>query len=639
MLNIGLLFSIYAQEQLEVSGAIKIDTATSSEEGTIEYDGSDFRGYTDLGWKSLTSAIWNSGSANSIYYNSGNVGIGTSLPLSKFHLEGSSEIGRFKFNGTGWIALHNTTGYKGYLGIYSGSDDVDFGTGGGNSTGKVHLVTKAIPRLSIDANGNTGIGTTSPASDAILEMNSTSKGVLVPRMSNTERDDIAGGNPTDGLLIYSNDSDSFWYFDGDEWKEIGGNSPMPASISPHLIQPKSLSHGLAWTGVSGDYHAHFANNGEAAIIWEDDGIRYISRYQNDTWCHPQGINTSPDYDVFDSDMNNNGKILLTRVSGTKIIIEEVTTGGNTSVIAGPFETGITYPSPRISINDNGKYFVSFLKDIGGPIHLHVIGTGISSPLQISTLGSNATDHRISYSQDDKAVVFWVQNTTSGSEKGLYRSEYNGTSWQTMPGLNSRIDTSQNDGVDNIILKDIHSSIDGQFMILYDIKMLFLGNIARNHKRAEKRSGSWTISSIGISSGGLAGFDFFNFSSSMSDHGDALICFNQIDNSGATGVLRTLLRYDSNSATWTSASFTNSNHNLRVNSVSDKQGVLISFAEYGGQSKYYINEDALNLTKLSNFNEGIGIDGFTPSMAKVDVINNGKFLLTWIQDNKLMYMIN
>ncbi len=48
---------------------------------------------------------------------------------------------------------------------------------------------------------NVGIGTTAPNSSSILHLNSTTKGLLIPRMSTTERNAIA--TPAEGLLIYN----------------------------------------------------------------------------------------------------------------------------------------------------------------------------------------------------------------------------------------------------------------------------------------------------------------------------------------------------------------------------------------------------------------------------------------------------
>ena len=64
-----------------------------------------------------------------------------------------------------------------------------------------------------------GVGTTSPESSAILDINSTSKGFLIPRMTTTQRNAIA--SPAQGLLVFDTDESSFYYHDSSDWVEVG----------------------------------------------------------------------------------------------------------------------------------------------------------------------------------------------------------------------------------------------------------------------------------------------------------------------------------------------------------------------------------------------------------------------------------
>lgn len=70
------------------------------------------------------------------------------------------------------------------------------------------------------AQQNVGIGTNTPDNSALLDLTSTSKGILVPRMSTAQR--IAITAPATGLLVYDTSLQQFWYFNGTVWTAIAG---------------------------------------------------------------------------------------------------------------------------------------------------------------------------------------------------------------------------------------------------------------------------------------------------------------------------------------------------------------------------------------------------------------------------------
>lgn len=70
--------------------------------------------------------------------------------------------------------------------------------------------------MRLDTNGNVGIGTSTPDPSALLEMNSTTKGLLIPRT-----DTALVTSPATGLLIYHSNDSAFYYYDGVRWNQVG----------------------------------------------------------------------------------------------------------------------------------------------------------------------------------------------------------------------------------------------------------------------------------------------------------------------------------------------------------------------------------------------------------------------------------
>jgi hypothetical protein len=105
--------------------------------------------------------------------------------------------------------------------------------------------------INVTAQNNVGIGTTTPNSKAILELQATDKGLLVPRMTLTERNAIV--TPPNGLLVYNTTENCFNYFNNlnNTWKDmcsIGAtgkdtlvlNLVQIDSLFAHLIKTDTL---------------------------------------------------------------------------------------------------------------------------------------------------------------------------------------------------------------------------------------------------------------------------------------------------------------------------------------------------------------------------------------------------------------
>ena len=111
-----------------------------------------------------------------------------------------------------------------------------------------------------------GINTETPDASAALDITSTTKGLLPPRMTTAERDAIS--SPAIGLMIYQTDGTvGFYYYNGSSWAEVAATSKtysvntFYAELGGYVIQiSPNGKHGLVVAmqdqGISSWYGAN-----------------------------------------------------------------------------------------------------------------------------------------------------------------------------------------------------------------------------------------------------------------------------------------------------------------------------------------------------------------------------------------------
>jgi hypothetical protein len=95
------------------------------------------------------------------------------------------------------------------------------------------LFTAILTLISIHtATAQVGIGTTSPDASAQLELQSTAKGFLPPRMTTNERNLI--DTPAEGLVIYNATTKRLNLFNATQWTTMDGTSASSAPNAPAI---------------------------------------------------------------------------------------------------------------------------------------------------------------------------------------------------------------------------------------------------------------------------------------------------------------------------------------------------------------------------------------------------------------------
>ena len=132
-----------------------------------------------------------------------------------------------------------------------------------------HIITLGIAILggfsgkaqSVGIN-NTG-ATAQPS--AMLDVSSTNKGLLVPRMTNAQRDAIA--SPATGLLVYqTNGTAGFYYYNGTVWTAIGGSTPGWTIVGDNMYSNNTGNVGIGTTAPVAKLHV-----ADSSVVFNANG--------------------------------------------------------------------------------------------------------------------------------------------------------------------------------------------------------------------------------------------------------------------------------------------------------------------------------------------------------------------------------
>lgn len=93
---------------------------------------------------------------------------------------------------------------------------------------KLQFLTLFISLLGLGyISAQVGINTNSPDPSAALDIQSTTGGLLIPRLSEAQKNAIT--SPANGLMIYqTNQASGFYFYDGNNWKLLSSDSSQPS---------------------------------------------------------------------------------------------------------------------------------------------------------------------------------------------------------------------------------------------------------------------------------------------------------------------------------------------------------------------------------------------------------------------------
>lgn len=277
----------------------------------------------------------------------------------------------------------------------------------------------------VSAQQNAGLGTASPHASALLDMTSTTQGLLVPRMSTLQRTAI--NPPANGLLVFDTDASRFYFYNtattswialpvladvpsggtGATWSLVGNGGINPALQFLGTTDAQPL-----FIRTNGSTRATVLANGNIGIgtaapqsALEISSVGSGLRFTNLTASTPTTTAT--------------GKVLSVNASGDVVLVDDAQGSGSLPVGAPSGVTlrynGVNWVTSSTLINNGTQIGVNTTPtrtlDVNGNARIGANGTTITNIIKVTV---TVTSNTFILPESSTTLTFSVPGAAMGS---------------------------------------------------------------------------------------------------------------------------------------------------------------------------------------------------------------------------------
>ena len=389
--------------------------------------------------------------------------IGTSGNIPIYGADSLQDSGR-KFNDAG-TTLYDIISASKVYNLFGST------TNSQNYLSKYGTQNSGVAQSLVYDNGTSvGIGTASPNANAVLELNSTNKGLLLPRMTTVQMNAVS---PVAGMVIYNTDIKAMYQHNGTDWIQIGAGGGSSITIPATPVNAVLKTDGSALKATSITDNATSVNIGTNVGIGSGATAPAVSLAINDNNTGLSATAGASNNLYFYTNNASSAKTNVMSLSTKGLLVTPTSGVGTMALQLGNSSTGIgnlnttginglsdklqfyanSTTTPVVAINANGQMGIG--SGANAPNLTLAINdnyTGISTTAAAASTSSilnfgvktnssaSATTNVISLSTKGLQLLdATAAETVLAADKGTIYYDttvnalklYNGTAWQTM----------------------------------------------------------------------------------------------------------------------------------------------------------------------------------------------------------------
>ena len=277
------------------------------------------------------------------------------------------------------------------------------------------IIFTAFIAINLTAFAQVGINTNTPEASAALDVTSTEGGILIPRLTETQRDAIA--SPATGLMVFQTDQTTgFYFFNGAAWAQLEGPAGTNGTNGTDGQDGAQGIQGEA--GTQGETGAAGADGaGGAARMLESERDAIDSPEAGVTvWCSDCGPN---------GEMQVYNGLAWTNISGSVAAIYDNILPVITISVGNTMDLAIngSYVNPSATATDNVDGDISDAIVVAGTVDATTFGA-YPVTYNVSDASGNAAEEQtltVNVVAGPETVVIGTQEwTTRNAEHVTYR---------------------------------------------------------------------------------------------------------------------------------------------------------------------------------------------------------------------------